>query len=817
MRYPFMLLAATLILVTSERAGAQTKIEDVRVGFRPYNEMNFGRYKVGMWTPVYVKITAGRDGLGALPGTPRAHLQVEAPDFEEVQTRYRMPVVLGPNETETFVAYTKTGHRFGEIRVTLHVGRDELRFPTENFPTMEMDSQVYLALGRRVSDLPVALRKDKDKDKERDNLQFQDESQLRVALFEDRVERLPKHWFGYDGVDLIFLSTDDKGFLTQLADQAHADQLQALVEWVRRGGRLIIPMSKQTQELATNLLSKRTWQPPVPVVPPAETGAKFAQPEHLADIQHWAGAEAPFPRPGEAVPAIVQIEPAGAAVHDWDVERRIGADGPPLIARVRYGLGQIVYIAFSLDDPALDRWDGRHEFLRKLIARFAPRSGQDANFQNNPNFGFRRGRDSNDVTSQLFNNLDNFDVRVIPFGVVALFIVLYVVVVGPLEFILLKYVVGRMEWTWITFPTVVLGVSVIAYFSAYAIKGQDLKINQVDIVDFDLRSDLDPQRQPRSVRVSGQSFLMLLSPRIQSYTVGLAPNPPFWGEPAPAKPLSADVVSWMARPDADAFGGMGRSSGQGFFRKPYYYGVQSPDQAPGEETLPRGVAGVPIPVWMSKAFTASWEMTATVPPVLANLVYHRQEGNDLKISGTLKSNLAVDLDDVWIFYADRCYPIDRGLPAGKDGPPLKVNLTIQQAQQASQWVAQRDRDTRPTTSQGTYDPIGSVKQIMFLEHLDVTRSLANHSQRRLDFSWRLGPEPPEIVLERRPREAILVARVPLRSGHAESIADDASRPLPTQLWLGALPDSGGSRPPLVGTLNHDTFIRMILPLRAAGN
>src|SRR5205085_228522 len=100
-----------------------------------------------------------------------------------------------------------------------------------------------------------------------------------------------------------------------------------------------------------------------------------------------------------------------------------------------------------------------------------------------------------DITSRLQQELDNFDVNVVPFGYVALFIILYILVVGPLDYFVLKHVFHKLEWTWITFPLVVLTVSIAAYFTAYALKGNDLKINKVDLVDFDMRTDLDRKDQ----------------------------------------------------------------------------------------------------------------------------------------------------------------------------------------------------------------------------------------------------------------------------------------------------------------------------------
>src|SRR5260370_10474318 len=138
-------------------------------------------------------------------------------------------------------------------------------------------------------------------------------------------------------------------------------------------------------------------------------------------------------------------------------------------------------------------------------------------------------------------------------------------VVGTLDFFLLKYVLKRLEWPWLRSPVVCLAVSVIAYFAAYALKGRDLKINKVDIVDFDMRTS--PAAE--NVHAYGQSFFTILSPRIQNYTIGVEPNPLFWGAEVEKKVMSVDLLSWMGRPSGGPHG-MGRYGSAGFFRKPYY-------------------------------------------------------------------------------------------------------------------------------------------------------------------------------------------------------------------------------------------------------
>ena len=86
-----------------------------------------------------------------------------------------------------------------------------------------------------------------------------------------------------------------------------------------------------------------------------------------------------------------------------------------------------------------------------------------------------------DLSSQLRVALEQFPgVKLIPFGWVAFFIFLYILLIGPGDYFFLKKVLKRMELTWITFPTIVITVSLVAYYAAYVLKGNDLLVNKVD-------------------------------------------------------------------------------------------------------------------------------------------------------------------------------------------------------------------------------------------------------------------------------------------------------------------------------------------------
>src|SRR5262249_6662530 len=121
-----------------------------------------------------------------------------------------------------------------------------------------------------------------------------------------------------------------------------------------------------------------------------------------------------------------------------------------------------------------------------------------------------------DLSSQLRIALEQFPgVRLIPFGWVAFFIFLYILLIGPGDYFFLKKVVKRMELTWIPFPTIVVVVSLVAYYAAYLLKGNDLLVNKVDVVDID---------QPAGM-ARGWTWISLFSPQNRDYSIRAIPQP----------------------------------------------------------------------------------------------------------------------------------------------------------------------------------------------------------------------------------------------------------------------------------------------------
>jgi hypothetical protein len=825
MRWITSLVLASILLPSFANAQGKEKfkppeIKKVQVGFQTFQEDERTSYKVGLWTPIYVELFGGTDGIKADESGTKPYLEIETVDSEEVGTKIRVIVDVEPEKQRTFIGYVKTGHmgrNLSELTITLHAnGR---KFTPRSFdpPVSEdIDRHLYLTLGRKMLGLNNAVRKldQVNKGLEKDGpIGF--DSHFRQIVFETDAERLPDVWFGYNGIDLMILTTGNRKFLTAL--QGNPEKVRAIAQWVRRGGRLIVPIAPENQDVVAKVLASEVWDPRIPVVPPGEA-PKDQEPglPRLFGLETWARAIEPYqqldPRdPLNKVPIpIAALADARVQPGDWTVLATSSEDAAakPLIAQVRYGLGQIIYIAVSLEDSTFTSWNGKEKFLQTMINEFAPKAPAGA--ARNDGFMGKGGMVTNDISTQLLANLDQFDVTPIPFALVAVFIVIYIMVVGPLDFFLLKYVFKRLEWTWITFPSVVLAVSIIAYFAAYALKGRDLKINKVDIVDFDLRTSAD-KGKPTNARAYGHSFFTILSPRIQNYTIGMEPNPLFWGaEPKQVKRkdgtpgpevLSVDLMSWMGRPSGGMHD-MGRGGSAGFFRRPYGFR----DDASGLE-------GVPIPVWTTKAFSASWEQKLETLPFMIDLRYHTREveGKDFKITGKIENHLGADLVDVWLLYNDRFYPVEGGLKSMKNGGAAKPIALVEQARvDIGRWVSQ-EGEAAPQRL-WTQDPTLLVKQLLFNERYDLQGTVRNHLLRPLDLSWRVHEEPRDTT--RRTREAILFGRVAYANGKADALMRSTTAPLPTKLWLGEFPDRERSFPSAPGDMNQDSYVRVILPLRS---
>jgi hypothetical protein len=759
------------------------KIEQIQVGFGATKLLS--EYKDGFWTPVYVDLKAWEEG----PIPKGGELIVESVDNDEVRSRYTVPLpAMDVNEMLTVQAYTKPGHR--DITVTAQLNGRVIATLQEDFNALDPSHRLYVTLGSRQPNLRRAMNPPKknaptnlvqDQGDEEGPEDYDKDGPHQVVSVDD-LRQLPNRWFGYDTVDVLFLTTGNReGFLLPFNNEQDGRK-EAIAEWVRRGGRLVVSVGAN-QDVVGKLNAIQN------VLPVAITG-NVQVPELLATA-NWAGVRNKAiknPRqPGGQTPPVdlakLDSKP-GRELEILAFEQQ-GAEKVPTVIRGPYGLGAVTVVAFDLDRSPFKGWQGTREFWKTLTTRTAPPYQPTQSPQQR---GW--GPDVSDLASQLETNLEDFeDVPVISFGWVALFILIYILIVGPLDYFFLKKVVKRLELTWITFPTVVITISVVAYFTAYWLKGNDQKLNKVDLVDIDLHTQ----------QVYGNTWFTIFSPRIQHYTIGLEPAAPDWASsPGLGRPPASTLLTWLGRPDP-GWGGGGRGQSQGLFRRAYDYAPEG-----------TGLTGVPIQVWSTKSFSGTWQsvLDPAKPTISADL---RKQAEGDKLLGSITSRLPVKLDDVVLHYGGKWYALETLLP----NVPRRVEGVVGGAgMDLTSWLASMPQGYfKPTKNPNRQNPMYSNTQpnlatLAVIKHLlfykESSGNMRDNALRRLDQSWRLPLKD----------EVILFGRVARQEGPAEDISTEPSSA--TRLWLGALPAPGAARPPLNGTLAQESFVRVFIPVKTGG-
>ncbi|MBL8829588.1 MAG: hypothetical protein JNM18_21600 [Planctomycetaceae bacterium] len=567
------------------------EIVDARIGFGGY-------FKVGHWVPIELTILGGtRPAVG--------RVSVLLPDGSDLQTFYHSrperPLSFAPNQPTKTVLLARLGRlidgfpaeiALADSRKVIPQRADLDRMPSGNSLSLADGHRLHLMLGGAIG-LPANAD---------ETLPYQLVSLASVA-------ELPTSALAYDGVDTLAITTSDaKRFQLLQGDTARLDALES---WIHAGGHLILGVGSAAQEL----------------LGPQGVFARFA-PGKLVDVETLASGAALEEYSGTTH----RIAPSGRGESvDLRVPRfdrvegiiEVSADGLPLVIRSPRGFGRITFVACDLDTRPLSAWAGRAALVRKLFHEPADKEAQSADAVGNNLYGY------SDLTSQLNANLDEFPgVSVVPFWIVAVLILGYVVLIGPGDFFFVKHVLRRMEFTWLTFPAIVVTVSLGAYFAATWLKGSQLRLNQVDIVDVDSASG----------HVRGGSWIKLFSPNTDDYTLSLQPQGIAAGSTTPST-----TFSWLGVP-GQAWRGMNTpSAGADLLERRY-------DTSPQLDA----VHDVPIDVWSSRGFQATWQ--SQHDQLDAGRLRIAAEGS---LAGNVTNVAGVALDDCFLAYDRWAYKLDR--------------------------------------------------------------------------------------------------------------------------------------------------------------
>ncbi|MEX2093882.1 MAG: hypothetical protein WD971_14445, partial [Pirellulales bacterium] len=539
------------------------RIAQCRIGFD-------GTFKVGHWTPVWVTTTGN---LAAAKAT----IEATTADSDGVA----VTVSVAAESGGPTLLYTRIGRLGSAVQVKL-VDEDGLVLDR-----IELSAQRGQEGGARYIALPsigeLILQVGSGSLGLNEVLTDQEatDGSLTSGFVQvTDVESLPTDWFGYEAVDVLVLTTSDLAFCERLAGDER--RLGALRRWLELGGRLVVCSGRS----ATKLIG--AGMPLAEFVP-----GKFTELIRLPQTQtleNFAGSGDAISRSGaqQNIPLPNLVEVQGR------VELFGRGNELPIVMRAARGLGEIVFVGVDLTESPFADWSGRKPFLRAVLRPYLAEPDASHMKQKLVSLGY------DDLAGALRQRLGlSFaGVAVIGFPVVSALIIGYLLLLGPLDYLLVDKVTRRPWVAWLTLPAIVLATGLGAAMLAGAAKKTEAqRINQAELVDFDLTTG----------RTRGTCWATLYSPRAERFDVALAPRLPD-GRPAAGV---QSLVSWLGLPGS-GLGGM---------------------HAAGEPIDVAGVGyrvarnlnqllGLPVLTSSTKSLFARWDLAEAAgdaPPLAANL------------------------------------------------------------------------------------------------------------------------------------------------------------------------------------------------------
>jgi len=606
-------LVSFFLLFACAASAAGMEISDFQIGFR-------GRYKAGFWTPVSFTV----DPPGGKPFS--GQLEIIAPDGDGTPVRFISDIRIAGQATVQRLM--KTGRTKPTIEIRLIkdkkvVVRKVLHAAAGgDFPVaLPGIQEMVLSIGGDIGVKPaLELRR------------LRDELPTVAVQIKDNAS-LPANWLAYEAVDTVTIATGDLGQLDGL-QRRHVD---AIAQWVKMGGRLVLSTGSQAASLLEgDKVAGGGFRQLAP--------GKFRQTAPLrrtSAIENFAG------NPRQALDSLAaeqrkQLEltlletPLGVRL----VEEGSGKAKEPVIIAAAHGFGVLQFVCIDLDTAPVSNWSGRPRMVLNLLY------GRDVQQSRESSDGIRRQASHsgyNDISGQLRNALDQYQgVLLTPFSWVAAILGVYLLIIGPADYFLLKRFAPGMHFTWISFPLVVVLFCLAAVGLSLWRQGRPARVNQVDIVDI----CFDEQGQATASR--GVTWANIYSPTGRRFDLKAD------AATAAASKLHGAALSWQGM-TGDGLGSMGVNT----------VSVAGSGYAIDMRNSQFAVEGAPVQAASSKSFGLRW-----------------WADSDLKMRGRFRPNSSIDslrngiinpldetLHDCQVYYRGWAYRFDK--PVGP-GEPLQI-------------------------------------------------------------------------------------------------------------------------------------------------
>jgi hypothetical protein len=427
-----------------------------------------GTVREATWFPITCEIMNSGPGFSGF-------IEVSPGSYGKGQTQ-RLPIELPTGTLKRVIIPTFAPSRYqSPWDVRLVDGRGKVREEVLGVRPQKQvgwETKLIGALPRTAAGM-VALRTTK-----RDQPDMQPASaRFQTAMFPDNPLVL-------EGLDAIYLNSET-------AVALRASQVNALQAWMNAGGHLIVAIEQvndvtgvpwlrnilpvEPQEIVTvgahgelgSWLQQELTVTKSPVVPrrnnrrnqPADESPVAATTENAFGILN-----------ADSVFEAADIRVVTGKIRDGRTV--VSAEDKPLIVTANRGLGRVTTLMFSPEREPFKSWKELPTFwTRMLEVPLMLYTSTDYY----PGYGL--------AADGIFGAMiDSRQVHKLPVGWLLLLLLVYLVVIGPLDRIWLKKI-NKPMLTWITFPCYVVFFSGLIYFIGYKLRAGDSEYNELHVVD----------------------------------------------------------------------------------------------------------------------------------------------------------------------------------------------------------------------------------------------------------------------------------------------------------------------------------------------
>lgn len=653
------------IAVMPAAAKAAPRIESVQVGWA-------GHAKAGRWA----RVTCEFQSL--LQGSVQLSVTTVDPDGNPVEYVSDYVTVPG-NGTLTLSTLVRFGRMDAGLRIALRDKATQTVLLNRNAAQLDSGQIEFEPLDRlsvrhvlvcgpadgfaRLTELQTAAASQAN-----DGAPAPSREALKVAQL-DGPQQLPLHPLDLDAVNVVVMARNFS---------VSNDQSEALRQWVLGGGHLVIAAGDCIQQFQQSVLSE--W------VEVEATDEELSVRE-LSGIETLAGGQARLAL-GRSVSIPQLIAEDGRVLVP-------GPDGP-VIVRLAVGTGFVTFSGLDFDRYPLKGWPPLPRACAALIDWTQRQQTDDESG------GQRRISYSgvSDLATQFHVAQESFDdvSRMSSWSVMG-WLALLMLVVGPLDYLVVRRLLKRPELTWVTFPAIVLGASLLALAAAREGNGDQLLVNSVDIVDIDTATGA----------IGSTSWHTVYSPESARYKIESESLADKQSQSLALSSVST-VLTWDGVPETTT-GGMYRTGGIDFARPGYTMLVDR-----------TGVENLPIAIWSTKAVRVSQSATIEQPVVEGKL----EALASGQLTGSFTHRLPSEITDWILSYGTRVYRPREPLKPGAVFPPDSWER-ISQRELRGHLTETRMREVQTRenigpeylTEQSAYDPLSQ-------DHATIVRMISFH-------------------------------------------------------------------------------------------